>query len=63
MFGASSNHSIENEIRRLEKRHAEIETQLKLHTSPTRHGALQKHLANVDRTLIALRQQRNRMMK
>jgi len=60
MFGAP-NRSIEDEIRRLEKRQFEIEAQLKQHHSPLRHGALQQHLANLDKTLIALRQQQNRM--
>ena len=64
MFGASSNSkTIEDEIHRLERRQAEIEVQLKKHNSSIRHGALQQHLSNLDRTLIALRQQQNRMTK
>ena len=60
MFGAPHG-KIEDEINRLERRQAEIETQLKKQQSPLRHGALQQHLANLDKTLIALRQQQNRM--
>ncbi len=60
MFGAPHG-KIEDEIRRLERRQSEIEAQLKMRQSPLRHGALQQHLANLDKTLIALRQQQNRM--
>ena len=62
MFGASHK-LVEDEIRRLEKRQAEIEAQLKVHNSTIRYSALQQHLTNLDRTLIALRQQQNRMTR
>jgi len=60
MSGAPAR-NIQDEIRRLEKRQAEIEAQLQMHKTPSRHNALLLHLANLDKTLIALRQQKNRM--
>lgn len=60
MSGALSQ-KIQEEIRRLEKRQAEIEAQLRMPQPPVQQTTLRQHLSSLDRTLIALRQQQNRM--
>ncbi len=59
-MGSPEQQRIEDEIRRLETRRAEIERELKSQTSPNLQGTLHEHIVNVDRTLVSLRQQRAR---
>lgn len=53
-------HRMDEEIDRLETLRAEVEAMMKRDRSSSQQRQLQEHLANVERTLTALRQQRFR---
>ncbi len=57
MSGDHETMRIAEEIRRLETRRAEVEAMIKRDRSASQQKQLHQHLANVERTLTALRQQ------
>ncbi|HWR15197.1 MAG TPA: hypothetical protein VN577_10230 [Terriglobales bacterium] len=57
MSGDHQTTRILEEIRRLETRRAEVEAMIKRDRSASQQRQLQQHLATVERTLAALRQQ------
>lgn len=61
MAGDHEKQRVAEEIERLETRRAEVEAQIERDRSASRQGRLHQQLANVERTLIALRQQQQRL--
>ena len=53
-------HRVDEEINRLETLRAEVQAMIKRDSATTQQRYLHEHLANVERTLTALRQQRSR---
>jgi hypothetical protein len=60
MTGDDPLHRIDDEISRLEDRRAEVEAMIRRQGFSVQKDQLLQHLANLDRTLTALRQQRAR---
>ncbi len=61
MSGDHEKQRVAEEIKRLEARRAEVEAQIKRDRSASQQRQLHQHLANVERTLTALRQQKQRI--
>ena len=62
MSGDDPLHRIDEEISRLETRRAEVEAMIRREGFSGQKNQLHQHLANLDRTLTALRQQRSRRL-